>query len=335
MPTRIQHLPFSMRQLIFLRNILCIGKLNFTIYHLYLNYFIFKTFCSTSSRANDLRGKPLAVRSREELFDSDYVSETNSDVVYLPPTKKKRNRWLFKQFDASKKSWQVEPLEDWNNSQSSPDGKGKIVIRLTADKSHVVNRETNFRLSLPLAQPVSSSPVESVQIEPPKSSSIRAVERKTNNKKNYNCDICGYGCDSRANFSYHLNSHTKEKPFKCKDCSKSFSRPNTLNHHRKIHKPPSFKCDFCPKMFRLKWDRELHMNTHTGAKPFECELCQGRFTSPSALSQHRKNNHLPPKFECPFCHKMFTDANNCQKHWYDDKSRRSIACKVRRQLIYD
>ena len=239
---------------------------------------------------------------------------------------------MFKQFNPSAKSWQA--VEDKNNTHSTFEGREKIVIRLTADKSQVVNHGTtssSSSLSALIQQPLmpTSSSAESDNVQPPRPSSSNGERIE----KNYNCDICGYGCDSRANFSYHMNSHTKEKPFKCKDCSKSFSRPNTLHHHRKIHKPPSFKCDFCPKMFRLKWDRELHMNTHTGTKPFECELCQGRFTSPSALSQHRKNNHLPPKFECPFCHKMFTDASNCQKHWYGDKSRQAIACKVRRQLI--
>ena len=298
------------------------------------------TFYSNSWRANELncsqlpptKNKPiLMVKGREELFDSDYVSETSSDAISPLPDKKEKKCLL----NPSKKSWQVvAPVDDRNNSHSSSNRTGKIIIRLNSRPNRNVNHVIACRSFLPAAQPP-VSPVESDQIEPPKLSSIRSVERKTNNKKNYNCDICGYGCDSRANFSYHLNSHTKEKPFKCKDCSKSFSRPNTLNHHRKIHKPPSFKCDFCPKMFRLKWDKELHMNTHTGTKPFACELCDAKFSSPSALSQHRKNNHLPPKFECPFCHKMFTDASNCQKHWYGDKSRQAIACKVRRQLISD
>ena len=261
------------------------------------------------------------VKGREELFDSDYVSETNSDPNPPLPKKKKKTR-TNQLFDPTTKSWEVKPLKGRKKTQSTSDFKEKILVRLTARSS---------KSALIQQPPMPSSSAEPDDVQPPRPNSSNGERIE----KNYNCDICGYGCDSRANFSYHMNSHTKEKPFKCKDCSKSFSRPNTLHHHRKIHKPPSFKCDFCPKMFRLKWDRELHMNTHTGAKPFECELCAGRFTSPSALSQHRKNNHLPPKFECPFCHKMFTDASNCQKHWYGDKSRQAIACKVRRQLIYD
>ena len=87
---------------------------------------------------------------------------------------------------------------------------------------------------------------------------------------------------------------TAKQAFTCKECSKTFSHQNTLNQHRKVHFPPQFKCDFCPKMFTYKQVRDIHMYTHTGEKPFECKQCDESVANPGSLSQHRMK-HLKRK----------------------------------------
>ena len=110
-------------------------------------------------------------------------------------------------------------------------------------------------------------------------------------QKTFKCDFCDYSCDFRYYMSGHMNSHTGERPFKCDECSKTFSSSNSLKTHRKVHLPPEFKCDFCPKMFTYKQRRDDHVNTHTEAKPFKCKMCQKGFNSLSRLGQHRKRHH--------------------------------------------
>ena len=178
----------------------------------------------------------------------------------------------------------------------------------------------------------------------------------TQNKKKFVCDICVKEFKSKSAISYHMKVHKGARPYKCDHCLKAFSSQSALNLHRKTHLPPAFKCDFCPTMFAQKINRDRHMNTHTGVKPYECELCDERFAqeyglkvhrerhqsterkhkcevcfktfaTSSCLSQHRKA-HLARYFECPFCNKKFSQSSNCRTHWKGNK-RQAIGCKVR------
>ena len=125
--------------------------------------------------------------------------------------------------------------------------------------------------------------------------------------------------------------------------------------------PPQFKCNFCPKMFVQKQNRDDHMNIHTGAKPFECEQCDETFACLSNLIRHRerhhsnarnykcktcknlfktssnlwshiRHTHSAPQFEWPFCQQKFARSSSCLQHWNGSK-RRVISCKVRLNQI--
>ena len=51
----------------------------------------------------------------------------------------------------------------------------------------------------------------------------------------WNCDVCGLNCHSRARLKYHMIIHTGEKPFKCDVCGKCFNRKGNLKAHSMTH----------------------------------------------------------------------------------------------------
>ena len=223
--------------------------------------------------------------------------DTDSDISYSPPQKKKEPKNTRRSFAINDQPQQLAQETEGLN----PTG--------TADESRLGSSSSSSSSSSDEAQPSTST---------------------GRGKNKFKCTICEYRSGSKSQIKNHMtNSHTGARPYECKECSKTFlSRKNLRNHH-KIHLPPEFKCDFCPKMFTYKHHRDIHTNTHTGAKPFECEHCHKRLNSRWNLAQHQKK-HSAPKYECPFCHKMFHQSGSCKTDWNGSKNK-GIACLVRLQ----
>ncbi|CAH0553375.1 unnamed protein product [Brassicogethes aeneus] len=107
------------------------------------------------------------------------------------------------------------------------------------------------------------------------------------------CGRNNRGFNARYKMLVHVRTHTNEKPHKCPQCEKSFSRAENLKIHSRSHsgeKPYVCTVPGCNKAYSNSSDRFKHSRTHQVDKPYYCKVpgCSKRYTDPSSLRKHVK-----------------------------------------------
>ncbi|XP_021195080.3 zinc finger protein 665 [Helicoverpa armigera] len=161
----------------------------------------------------------------------------------------------------------------------------------------------------------------------------------------YHCRDCDYKTRNIKDIDAHLVTHSGDRRFQCKDCSKCFTQHASLQGHResqhndykveatchycglfikgrnklykhlRIHEPKSVKCEVCQKIFKSHSNLSNHMKRHNGVRGYTCEHCSANFFTMSELCNHRKKVHYKSKtFKCDLCEYSLYTAVTLKLH---------------------
>eukprot|EP00357_Protocruzia_adherens_P014538 CAMPEP_0114988180 /NCGR_PEP_ID=MMETSP0216-20121206/9448_1 /TAXON_ID=223996 /ORGANISM="Protocruzia adherens, Strain Boccale" /LENGTH=249 /DNA_ID=CAMNT_0002350917 /DNA_START=162 /DNA_END=911 /DNA_ORIENTATION=- len=99
----------------------------------------------------------------------------------------------------------------------------------------------------------------------------------------------------KSNYMDIVDDDLMAAVFKCKLCSKKFTREYTLRMHIFVHFDiKEYECDVCHKRFAFKQYLREHRYIHTGERPYKCPYpgCDMRFRQRGKLSVHRKEHRI-------------------------------------------
>ncbi|XP_048001143.1 zinc finger protein 567-like [Leguminivora glycinivorella] len=118
----------------------------------------------------------------------------------------------------------------------------------------------------------------------------------------YPCGVCGKVMKTKRSLTLHVNYfHVGVTSYRCHICGKYLIDRYCLKLHVDKHnnivraKKPNklVPCTVCGRNFQHKGSLRVHMNTHTGERPYACPQpqCAAAFTQPFVLRVHLARAH--------------------------------------------
>ncbi|XP_050194958.1 zinc finger protein 239-like [Myiozetetes cayanensis] len=141
------------------------------------------------------------------------------------------------------------------------------------------------------------------------SSELVVPEQPPSREKPFRCLECGKSFRKSSDLLSHLHIHTGARPYTCRECGKSFRHSSNLRIHQRIHTGERpYRCLECGKSFSNSSNLIQHQNIHTGERPHTCGECGKSFRNSSHLIRHQLIHTGERPYRCLECGKSFRTA---------------------------
>ncbi|KAJ3633719.1 hypothetical protein MTP99_010650 [Tenebrio molitor] len=161
-------------------------------------------------------------------------------------------------------------------------------------------------------------------------------EENTNLPKSvkYACDICNIFFNNKTKYNKHKKTHDDSNPFKCNECSQTFSKKLHLNVHLRSHtkdEDKKFICKSCNKQFMYEYQLKQHEYKHTDEKPYPCKFCSKGCLTAESLKRHMKihdKNYVKKKHSCQICFQEFAYPSFLAEHMKNHTGEKPHLCSI-------
>ena len=255
---------------------------------------------------------------KQNLFDSieqlqlhiEVFHKSNHSPVYLnsdSDCKSTSGSILKEQLSGAKSN------DKSNAEKPTPLAISSSLFKLKKDKKELKKEPA------PSPQPVSIKTSVSPKLEPNQCQQSSPAGSVTEETK-VSCPTCHNEFPNEQQLIVHVLTHFKgvSKEYVCKDCGKSFKKPDELQKHLfEIHAHHLFKCSLCKEVFDSKVSIQVHFAVkHSNEyKIFNCTKCGSVYNAEAELIAHVKSEHLKIQpFKCIFCSQNFATDVEFQCH---------------------
>ncbi|XP_060777211.1 zinc finger protein 135 [Neoarius graeffei] len=122
-------------------------------------------------------------------------------------------------------------------------------------------------------------------------------------------------CQRSLNCAQQEGHAQRQHP--CMHCSALFMRPSQLLQHQRTQhssKAGGFLCPECGRVFNSHSNLRVHLNVHTGARPYTCADCGKSFSQSGALKIHRRVHTGERPYTCTYCGRGFPHLAGVRAH---------------------
>eukprot|EP00099_Drosophila_melanogaster_P028242 NP_731558.1 uncharacterized protein Dmel_CG31441, isoform A [Drosophila melanogaster] len=141
----------------------------------------------------------------------------------------------------------------------------------------------------------------------------------------HNMSIISKGVSARVPKRTKRNS----KSWFCDQCGGVFKSSTYLKLHLQRHsghKP--FACDICQAKYYTDNEMRRHRILHTDARPYACRFCSKTYRGCSSKVVHERTHTNERPFQCQHCDKAFTSTSTRQKHEMLHTNQRKYHCEI-------